>query len=66
MSAVEEPKSSSSEACPADADSSQEVVAKEIVESGSTKPLCDSFLDRYASMMDHENIACILTEQEHM
>ena len=66
MSNVEEPESNSNEALPADANSSEEVVTKEILDGGSTKPLCDSFLDRYASMMDHESIACILTEQEHM
>jgi hypothetical protein len=31
-----------------------------------TRRLCDTFLDRYATMMDHENIANILAEQEHM
>ena len=28
--------------------------------------LCDTFLDRFATMMDHENMAKILAEQEHM
>ena len=33
---------------------------------GTTRRLCDPFLDRYATMMDHDSIASILAEQEHM
>lgn len=33
---------------------------------GTSERLCDAFLDRYASMMNHENMASILVEQEHM
>lgn len=32
----------------------------------SAERSCDTFLDRYATMMDHDNMAKILAEQEHM
>ena len=60
---------SSNEASHADTESYQEVVAEADVstaDGGTTRRLCDPFLDRYATMMDHENIANILAEQEHM
>ena len=60
---------SSNEASYADTESYQEVVAEADVSTaggGTTRRLCDPFLDRYATMMDHENIANILAEQEHM
>lgn len=60
---------SSNEASHADTESYQEVFAEADVSTaggGTTRRLCDPFLDRYATMMDHENIANILAEQEHM
>ena len=60
---------SSNEASHADTESYQEVVAEAYASTaggGTTRRLCDPFLDRYATMMDHENIANILAEQEHM
>lgn len=61
---------SSNEASHADTESYQEVVAEADISTaggGTTmRRLCDPFLDRYATMMDHENIANILAEQEHM
>ena len=52
------------ESSTAAADSTPAVV--EDVCGGTTRRLCDPFLDRYATMMDHDNIASILAEQEHM
>lgn len=57
----------SDEPSPTDTDSYQEIVAEDVATGGgTTRRLCDTFLDRYATMMDHENIANILAEQEHM
>ena len=57
----------SDEPSPADTESYQEIVAEDAATGGgTTRRLCDTFLDRYATMMDHENIASILAEQEHM
>jgi hypothetical protein len=61
--------SSSNEPSHADTESYQEVVAEDVSTVGggdTTRRLCDTFLDRYATMMDHDNIANILAEQEHM
>ena len=61
------PESDSDEPSPVDTDSYQEIVAEDVATGGgTTRRLCDTFLDRYATMMDHENITSILTEQEHM
>ena len=50
-----------------DADSTPAVVEEGVDGGGgTTRRLCDPFLDRYATMMDHENIASILGEQDHM
>lgn len=52
---------------PIDANSTQEGSETASVErDGTAERLCDPFLDRYATMMDHDNLASILAEQEHM
>ena len=63
-----EPESDSNEPSPAHTESYKEIVAEDVATAGdgTTRRLCDTFLDRYATMMDHEDIASVLAEQEHM
>ena len=58
-------ESSSHEQSAADANPTPEETAQG-GSNGTAERLCDAFLDRYASMMNHENMASILAEQEHM
>ena len=47
-------------------DPAQERVIEDESRLTSTERLCDGFLDRYATMINHDNLANILAEQDHM
>ena len=57
---------SSRESSLADATSPQRAGEDAADSSGSESRLCDTFLDRFATMMDHDSMAKILAEQQHM